>query len=79
MAIGKYRLDRVVAYGFQLDDIHLALAGLQHFLAGAVALHFRRRRVHTHQFKRNPEFGAVRKRDFKNTGLAVNRQRRGNR
>lgn len=43
VAIGKHRLDRVIANRLQFDNVDLALAGLQDFLPRSVALHFGRR------------------------------------
>src|SRR5262245_24184080 len=37
--VGEHRLDAVVPHRLDGDDGHLALAGLQHFLAGTMALH----------------------------------------
>jgi hypothetical protein len=43
MAIRKSGLDRVIANGLDLHQVHIALAGLQHLLTWAVPLHFGRR------------------------------------
>jgi hypothetical protein len=70
----KVRLHGVVAHGLQVFDADIALAGLQHFLPGAVALHFGRRRVHAHQLKRDAELRAVVEGDFQHARCLVHRE-----
>jgi hypothetical protein len=55
VAVGKGGLHGVVAHHLEVFDADVALAGLQHFLARAVALHFGRRRIHAHQLKGDAE------------------------
>ena len=74
VAIGERGLDGVVAHRRQIQDADLALAGLQRFLAGPVALHLGRRRVHAHQLERNAERSAVRKGHLQHAGSLVHRQ-----
>src|SRR6202008_4073279 len=74
VAVREGRLDRVVPDRLEGDDLDLALARLQHFLARAVALHFRRRRVDPHQLEGDAETGAVVERDFQRPRRLVDRQ-----
>src|SRR6266540_1398021 len=48
--IGERRLHCVVADGFEVRDLHVALADLQHLLAGSMTAHFGGRRIHAQQF-----------------------------
>ena len=55
--------------------LDVALAGLQHFLARAVALHFGRRRIDAHQLERDAERRAVVEADLEHARLLVHRDR----
>jgi hypothetical protein len=53
VAVGEDEFHRVDADGLDGVDVHLALADLQDFLAGAVPAHLRRGRVHAQVFDRH--------------------------
>nr|GEU28526.1 hypothetical protein [Tanacetum cinerariifolium] len=64
VAVRERRLHRVVTHRLHASDAHVALAGLQRFLAWAVAHHLGRWRVHAQQFERDGKRGAVVKRNI---------------
>ena len=55
VAVAESAAARRSAHRLQFDDPDLALAGLQHFLPGAVALHLGRRRIDAHQLEGEAE------------------------
>src|SRR5689334_24496592 len=75
MAVAEDRLHGIVADRLQVDQLDLALAGLQHFLARAVALHLGRWRIDAHQLERNAEARAVREADLEHARLAMHGDR----
>src|SRR5580765_3725638 len=66
VAVGKDGLDGVVANRLQAVQTNLALAGLQHLLPRAVALHLRRWRIDAHQLERDAELRTIGKPDLQN-------------
>ena len=73
VAVGERGLQRVVAHRRHVDDLHLALAGLQHLLPGTVALHLGRRRVDPQQLERQLESRPVGKPDLQHARALVQR------
>ncbi len=61
--------------GLEPVDAHLALAGLQHFLARAVALHFGRWRIDAHQLERDAKRRPVVEADLDLLRLLVHGER----
>src|SRR5947207_11329417 len=59
VAVGKSGAKRVVAYGLDVGDRDVALAGLQGFLAGSMPPHFGGRRIHAQKFIRKTKASAV--------------------
>jgi len=64
VTVGKGEVDAVQTDRLGGIDQHVALADLQHFLAGAVAAHFGGRRIDAQEFERQLETRAVGKCDF---------------
>src|SRR5207244_10774625 len=64
VAVGKRRLQPVVADRLGRHDRHIPLADLQLLLAGTVPAHLGRGRVNAQEFVRQPERAAVAERDL---------------
>jgi hypothetical protein len=71
MAIRKIKLDCIISHGLDIVDIHLFLTGLQHFLARAVAAHFRGRRIDPQKFTGKLENFAITERNLQYSGLSM--------
>ena len=71
MAVRKARLDCVMADLGERGDRDFALAGLQHFLARAMAHDFGRRAVDAHQLERDLIARAIGEGHFKHPRLLV--------
>ncbi|MNR18137.1 hypothetical protein D3C85_1348480 [compost metagenome] len=77
MAIVEADQDRVVAHGLHRRDAHLALAGLERFLARAMALDLGGGRIHAQQLERQAPRAAIVEADFQHARLRMHGQRGG--
>ena len=73
MTVSEGGFYSVIAHGLQRQHADLALAGLQHLLPRAMALHLGRRGVNTHQLQRQHEALAVGECHFELARLLVQR------
>src|SRR5450830_703753 len=69
MLVGENRFDAIVADRLDANDADIALAGLQRFLAVAVAAHLGGRRIHTQQFEGNRNHRPIVEGDFHHARL----------
>ena len=74
MAVVEAQQHAVIADRFDRADVDVALAGDQHLLPGAVALHFGARRFHAQVFARQAVAAAVVERDLEDVRRLVQRQ-----
>ena len=75
VAVGEARQHRIVADRLDRSDLDVALAGLQHLLPRAVALHLGRRRIDAHQLERDAKGPAVVEADFEDARALMQRDR----
>src|SRR5436190_9235312 len=64
VAVGECWTKRVVAYGLDVCNRDIALAGLQCLLSGPVAAHFGGRRIDTKEFIRKAEASTIGEREL---------------